>query len=61
MAHLPAITLQEEEAAVAVHGRVLGPAGIAGPYRGSGPRRTLIGIYRDDGASAVPEMVLTPA
>jgi tRNA pseudouridine55 synthase len=59
VAHLAGVTLQEEEAAVAVHGRVLGPAGIPGPYRALSPDGTLIGIYRDDGSRAVPEVILT--
>jgi tRNA pseudouridine55 synthase len=61
VAHLPSITLHEEEARVAVHGCCLGPAGIEGPYRGLAPDGRLIGIYRDDGAKAVPEIVLAPA
>ena len=61
VAHLAGVTLQEEEAAVAVHGRVLGPAGIPGPYRALSPDGTLIGIYRDDGSRAVPEVILTRA
>jgi len=59
VAHLAAVRLQAEEAAVAVHGRILGPAGIAGPYRALSPDGTLIGIYRDDGSRAVPEVILT--
>jgi tRNA pseudouridine55 synthase len=59
--HLAAVTLHEEEAKVAVHGRCLGPAGIEGPYRAVAPDGTLIGIYRDDGAKAVPEVILAPA
>jgi tRNA pseudouridine55 synthase len=59
--HLAAVTLQEEEARVAVHGCCLGPAGIAGPYRALAPNGTLIGIYRDQGAKAVPEVILAPA
>lgn len=59
VAHLAAVTLQEEEAAVAVHGSILGPAGIPGPYRALAPDGTLIGIYRDDGPRAMPEVILT--
>jgi tRNA pseudouridine55 synthase len=59
--HLPAFTLQEEEAMAAVHGRVLGPAGIEGPYRALAPDGHLIGIYRDDGPRALPEVVLAGA
>jgi tRNA pseudouridine55 synthase len=59
--HLPSFTLHPEEAKVAVHGCCLGPAGIGGPYRALAPDGTLIGIYRDDGGKAVPEVILTPA
>ena len=58
--HLAAVTLHEEEARVASHGSILGPAGIAGPYRVLAPNGTLIGIYRDDGTKAVPEVILSP-
>lgn len=61
VAHLAAITLHPQEARVAVHGCCLGPAGIAGPYRALAPDGRLIGIYRDDGAKAVPEVILAPA
>jgi tRNA pseudouridine55 synthase len=59
--HLAGITLHPEEAKVAVHGCCLGPAGIEGPYRALAPDGRLIGIYRDDGAKAVPEVILAPA
>jgi tRNA pseudouridine55 synthase len=59
--HLSSVTLHEEEAKVAVHGCCLGPAGITGPYRAMSPDGTLIGIYRDQGPKAVPEVILTPA
>jgi tRNA pseudouridine55 synthase len=59
--HLVAVELSEEEARVAAHGRILGPAGIPGPYRAVGPSGTLIGIYRDEGPKAVPEVILAPA
>jgi tRNA pseudouridine55 synthase len=59
--HLAAVTLHEEEARVASHGSILGPAGIAGPYRVLSADGTLIGIYRDDGTKAVPEVILAPA
>ena len=61
VSHLAAVRLDEDEARVAAHGRVLAPAGIPGPYRAIGPDGTLIGIYRDQGAKAVPEIVLAPA
>jgi tRNA pseudouridine55 synthase len=59
--HLAMVELDEEEAIAASHGRILGPAGIPGPYRTVAPGGTLIGIYRDDGAKAVPEVILSPA
>jgi len=58
VAHLPRLDLDAEEAHAAGHGRILGPAGITGPYGVFGPDGLLIGIYRDDGAKAVPEMIL---
>jgi len=59
--HLASVTLHPEEAKVAVHGCCLGPAGIDGPYRAVAPDGRLIGIYRDDGAKAVPDVILAPA
>lgn len=61
VAHLPGVTLHAEEAKVAVHGCCLGPAGIAGEYRAVAPDGRLIGIYRDEGAKAVPQVILAPA
>jgi tRNA pseudouridine55 synthase len=59
--HLAMVELHPEEAEVAVHGCCLGPAGVEGPYRAVAPDGRLIGIYRDDGAKAVPEVILSPA
>ena len=59
--HLAAVTLHEEEARVAAHGSILGPAGIEGPYRALAPDGRLVGIYRDKGTKAVPEIILSPA
>lgn len=59
VAHLPTLVLHEEEARVAAHGSVLGPAGLSGPYRVHAPDGRLIGIYRDEGARAVPEVILS--
>ena len=59
--HLAAVTLHEEEAKVAANGSILGPAGIAGPYRALSPDGTLVGIYRDEGTKAVPEVIIAPA
>ncbi len=61
VAHLPRIVLDDVEAEAASHGRVLGPAGFDGPYGVYGPGGNLIGIWRDDGPKARPEMVLAPA
>jgi tRNA pseudouridine55 synthase len=56
--HLPAFILEPEEARVAGHGSILGPAGLDGPYRVLAPDGRLIGIYRDQGSKAVPEVIL---
>ncbi|MGZ4131786.1 MAG: tRNA pseudouridine(55) synthase TruB [Actinomycetota bacterium] len=61
VAHLPRVALDTVEATAASHGRVLGPAGIEGPYGVYGPDGRLIGIWRDAGAKARPEMVLAPS
>jgi tRNA pseudouridine55 synthase len=58
--HLPRVELTPEEADAAGFGRILGPAGIEGPYGVYGPSDRLIGIYRDDGAKARPEVILAP-
>jgi tRNA pseudouridine55 synthase len=58
VAHLPRIELEVEEATAATHGRILGPAGIEGPYAVFGSERGLIGVYRDDGAKARPQVIL---
>lgn len=58
LAHLPRIDLPEEEARAAAHGRILAPADIVGPYAVVGPDGALIGVWRDDGAKARPEVVL---
>ena len=60
VAHLPRVELDAVEAEAAGHGRVLGPAGVEGPYGVYGPEGVLIGIWRDDGPKARPEMVLGP-
>ncbi len=59
--HLPSLTLQEDEARAAVHGQCLGPTGISGPYRAIAPDGRLIGIYRDTGSKACPDVILAPA
>ncbi|HET7929165.1 MAG TPA: tRNA pseudouridine(55) synthase TruB [Actinomycetota bacterium] len=56
--HLPSIRLEAEEARAASHGRPLGPAGIPGPYAVLDPEDALVGIYRDRGPMARPEVIL---
>lgn len=56
--HLPRLDLGAEEATAAMHGRPLGPAGIEGPYAVFDPGGRLIGVYRDQGARARPEVIL---
>lgn len=58
--HLPRLDLGPEEARVARNGSILGPSGMAGPYAVFDPSGELIGIYRDDGPKARPEMILAP-
>jgi tRNA pseudouridine55 synthase len=60
VAHLPGIDVSAEEARVAANGSILGPAGIDGPYGVFAPGGRLIGVYRDDGGKARPEMILPP-
>jgi tRNA pseudouridine55 synthase len=59
VAHLPRVTLLGDEAAVARHGSILGPAGVDGPYAVVDPEGSLIGIYRDDGPKGRPEVILS--
>lgn len=59
--HLPRVDLEAEEARAAGHGRILGAAGIRGPYAVFDPEGALVGIYRDDGAKGRPEMILAAA
>jgi tRNA pseudouridine55 synthase len=56
--HLPRVDLQAEEARAASHGSILAPRGRPGPHAVFGPEGRLIGVYRDDGAKARPEVVL---
>jgi tRNA pseudouridine55 synthase len=58
VAHLPRFDLPEEESRAAANGSILAPAGIAGPYGVFAPGGRLIGIYRDHGAKARPEVIL---
>jgi tRNA pseudouridine55 synthase len=57
--HLPAVTLDEQEAVAAGHGRVLAPAAIEGPYAVFDPAGELIGVYADDGPRSKP-LVIVP-
>jgi tRNA pseudouridine55 synthase len=59
--HLAAVTLDDEEARVAGNGSCLGPAGIEGPYQALSRDGRLIGIYLDEGAKAVPQVILALA
>ena len=61
VAHLPRLPLEAEEAEAASHGRPLGPAGIVGSYAVFDPDGRLIGVYRDQGAMARPEVILAGA
>ncbi|HEX7463555.1 MAG TPA: tRNA pseudouridine(55) synthase TruB [Actinomycetota bacterium] len=58
VAHLPRVDLEPEKARVASHGSVLDPAGIEGPYAVFAPTGTLVGVYRDHGGQARPEVIL---
>jgi tRNA pseudouridine55 synthase len=58
VAHLPSLVLSDEESAAARHGRVLGPAGIAGPYAVFDPSGRLVGVYEDERAAGVPRVIL---
>jgi tRNA pseudouridine55 synthase len=60
VAHLPRVDLDQEEARAASHGRLLAPAGIDGPHAVFDPTGRLIGVYRDEGPRAKPEVVLAP-
>jgi tRNA pseudouridine55 synthase len=58
VSHLPAVDVEEEEAAAARHGRCLAPSGIEGPHALRDPQGRLIGVWRDTGAMSCPEVVL---
>jgi tRNA pseudouridine55 synthase len=60
VAHLPRVELDGEEARAASHGRVLAPAGVNGPHAVFDPEGRLIGVYRDEGPRAKPEVILAP-
>jgi tRNA pseudouridine55 synthase len=58
VAHLPRLELSEEEAVAARHGRVLGPPDGPGFHAAIDPDGRLVGIYRDCGTKACPEVVI---
>ncbi|MGH2594704.1 MAG: tRNA pseudouridine(55) synthase TruB [Actinomycetota bacterium] len=58
VAHLARLDLPAEEVIAARNGRILGPAGIAGPYTVFAPDGRLIGVYEDEGAKARPQVIL---
>jgi tRNA pseudouridine55 synthase len=58
--HLPRVELGPEEAVAAGHGRVLGPAGIEGPYGVFAPGGRTIGVWEDRGTMGRPLVVLPP-
>jgi tRNA pseudouridine55 synthase len=60
VAHLPRVELDGEEARAASYGRVLAPAGVDGPHAVFDPEGRLIGVYRDEGPRAKPEVILAP-
>jgi tRNA pseudouridine55 synthase len=58
VAHLPRMELTEDEAAAARHGRALGPPEGPGFHAAFDPEGRLVGVYRDCGTRACPEVVL---
>ncbi|MCA1726148.1 MAG: tRNA pseudouridine(55) synthase TruB [Actinobacteria bacterium] len=61
VAHLPSFTLEAEEVTSCRNGCILAPAGFQGPYAVREPDGSLIGIYQDDGAKGVPQVIVRPA
>ena len=58
VAHLPRLELSEDEAIAARHGRPLGPPDGPGFHAAVDPAGKLVGIYRDCGTKACPEVVI---
>lgn len=56
--HLPRLELSEDEAEAARHGRPLGPPDRPGFHAAVDPAGRLVGVYRDCGTRACPEVVL---
>lgn len=58
VSHLPRMDLSEDEASAARHGRALGPPEGPGFHAAFDPEGRLVGVYRDCGTKACPEVVL---
>lgn len=58
VAHLPRMELDEEEAVAARHGWPLGPPDGPGFHAAVDPAGQLVGVYRDCGTRACPEVVI---
>jgi tRNA pseudouridine55 synthase len=58
VSHLPRMDLSEDEAIAARHGRPLGPPETPGFHAALDPAGELVGIYRDCGTKACPEVVI---
>lgn len=58
VSHLPRLELSEDEAEAARHGRPLGPPDGPGFHAAFDPAGRLVGVYRDCGTRACPEVVL---
>jgi tRNA pseudouridine55 synthase len=58
VAHLPRMELSEDEAQAARHGRPLGPPDGPGFHAAFDPDGRLVGVYRDCGTRACPEVVV---
>jgi tRNA pseudouridine55 synthase len=58
VAHLPRMELDREEAVAARHGRALGPPDGPGLHAAFDPDGRLVGVYRDCGTKACPELVI---
>ena len=56
--HLPRMELDREEAVAARHGRSLGPPDGPGLHAAFDPDGRLVGVYRDCGTKACPEVVI---
>jgi tRNA pseudouridine55 synthase len=56
--HLPRWTVDVHEAGAVGHGRILAPTGLDGPFGVYDEGGRLLGVYRDEGTKARPEVVL---